>query len=218
MGTEGVLLLNIALVPGLIILSLAIAAYYITNADVATMKILSHINLVGTNWLLATILYVSYNFVLGAVILSSLGCTAEEGGKKGALLGGVIIGLMAAVMSLSLVLEGVPGTDRGIPMLVMAHKIHPIIYYAYFFALWSSILTTAIGNGYTILKRLQQIVYISRPLGCILVVVSTFPFLYWSFSTMVAVIYPMIGYLGFIFLLAIPLRLLQVKILQFKRR
>lgn len=215
-GTEGVLWFNTALIPGLIIFTLAIAGISLkTSAIVVPVitKLNTELNLVGHSWLMATLLYVSYNFVLGAVILSSLGHTAKHGGKNGVMLGGVVLGLMAAVMSFALLNEGVTEIGIAVPMLVIAKKIHPLTGWAYSFVLWIAILTTAMSLGFGLLKRLQSFVLLPRALAIFIIFIPTFLFLCWSFSQMVAIIYPLMGYLGMIFLLIIPIKTLPRELL-----
>ena len=198
-GTEGVLWLNTALIPGLIILSLIIAFLNLSNQEIVVAAF-SELNLVGENWLLATCLYVSYNFILSAAILSTLGHTAKDGGQRGVLLGGMLFGLMAGVISISLLNQTSSIVEQEIPMLVLAYKVHPLMGWAYSFALWIAILTTALSVSFGLLKRLEQLLSWSKPMIIPLIFVPTLPFLYLSFPRMVATIYPLIGYSGFIFL------------------
>ena len=201
-GTEGVLWLNTALIPGLIILSLVIAVFNLTNQEIVVTA-LANLNLVGENWFVATWLYVSYNFVLAAAILSSLGGTAHCGGKKGVLLGGLIFGLMAGVISVSLLNQSGSTVEQAIPMLVLAYNVHPLMGWAYSFILWIAILTTALSISFGLLKRLEQLLGWPKFLLILCIFVPTFPFLYWSFPQMVATIYPLMGYGGLVFLCAL---------------
>lgn len=201
-GTEGVLWLNTALIPGLVILSLVIAFFNLTNQEIAVTT-LTNLNLVGENWLIATWLYVSYNFILAAAILSSLGKTAHCGGESGVLLGGMIFGLMAGAISVSLLNQTSPIVEQAIPMLVLAYNVHPLMGWAYSFVLWIAILTTALSISFGLLKRLEQLLSWPKFLVILLIFVPTFPFLYWSFPQMVATIYPLMGYSGLFFLCAL---------------
>jgi len=218
MGREGILWLNTAVVPSLIVLTLGIALLSLKNTDVTVMANTFQVNLVGENWLLAAILYVAYNFILGAVVLSSLGNTSGCGGEKGALLGGAILGLMAAVMSIALANKGIQGINEDIPMLAIADEINPLICWAYSFTLWLAIVTTALGNSFGILKRLQQIITLPRTFCCLLVIVPILPFYRFSFSGMVSFVYPLIGFVGCIFLLIIPIKVFYRKILVLTKR
>lgn len=205
---KGVFWLNALLMPGLILLTLAIAIYSLlfTGSFAAvgnSTAIATDINFVGKHWLWAVVLYVSYNFVLGAVVLSSLGHTASLGGKSGVAFGGIILGLMAAVISLALLRQDRECLTAAMPMLALAGRVHPWAGAAYSVVLWAAIITTALAIGLGLLKRVQHFTRLGRALCLMLVFVPTIPFLFWSFPQMVTVIYPLMGYLGLLFLLAI---------------
>lgn len=210
LGIEGVLWFNTALVPGLVVLTLTIAGISLKKNRIA-VAVCTELNLVGDHWFMAALLYVSYNFVLGAVILSSLGYTAKNGGKNGVLLGGAILGLMVAIMSFALFNQGAVEMGEAIPMLVLAKEVHPLTGWIYSFVLWIAILTTAMSLGFGLLKRLQSFILLPRAISALLVFFPTLPFLYWSFPQMVAIIYPLIGYIGFVFLLVILVKTLPYK-------
>jgi uncharacterized membrane protein YkvI len=217
LGREGVLWLNTALIPGLVILSLIIAFLSLSQRTLVIATI-SELNLVGGNWLLATCLYVSYNFILGLVILASLGDLGKRGGGKGVLLGGIILGLMAAIISFSLLNQPPFVTEQAIPLLVLACGVHPFLGWAYSFVLWIAILTTALSISFGLLKRWEQLLSIPKPLVIALLFAPTLPFLYWSFPQMVTVIYPLIGYSGLVFLVVLLLKNLPKGILLWWRK
>ncbi|MGI6587985.1 MAG: hypothetical protein ACOX2N_04235 [Peptococcia bacterium] len=216
-GREGVLWLNTALIPGLVILSLIIVLLNLSQ-KVLVVATISKLNLIGGNWLFATCLYVSYNFILGSVILSSLGDLSKRGGEKGVLLGGIILGLMAALISFSLLNQSPHVTNQAIPLLVLAYRVHPFLGWAYFFVLWIAILTTALSISFGLLKRLEHLLTIPKYLIIILLFAPTLPFLYWSFPQMVTIIYPLIGYSGLVFLGVLLLKVLPEEILLWRRR
>lgn len=217
---KGVFWLNTALLPGLILLTLATAILSLISGGgvvganeaceavrpVSAVLAGLDLNFVGGYWWWAVGLYVSYNFVLGAVVLSSLGHTAANGGKAGVMLGGLILGLMAAVISLALFRQGGGQITEAMPMLVLAAQLHPWVGGAYSLALWVAIITTALAIGLGLLKRVQQFCAWTRWRCLLLIFLPTLPFVYWSFPQMVAVIYPVMGYLGFAFLFAILLK------------
>jgi len=211
-GTEGVLWLNTALIPGLIILSLVIAFFNLSNQELVVAAF-SELNLVGENWLLATCLYVSYNFILSAAILSALGHTAKEGGQSGVLLGGMLFGLMAGVISVSLLNQKSAAIQQEIPMLVLAYNMHPLMGWVYSFVLWIAILSTALSVSFGLLKRLEQLFSWPKLILILLIFVPTLPFIYFSFPRMVVTIYPLIGYSGFVFLCVLLAKTLPRKLI-----
>lgn len=211
-GQEGVLWLNTVLIPGLILLSLVIAVLSLCPRGL-TVATIAQLNLVGENWLLATCLYVSYNFILGSVILASLGDLDKKGGEKGVLLGGLILGLMAGLISFALLKQFSYVKKQTIPLLVLAYGIHPSLGWAYSFMLWVAIFTTALSIGFGLLKRGEQLLPLPKVFIIALLFASTLPFLYWSFPQMITTIYPFIGYGGFVFLAVLLFKTLPAEII-----
>jgi uncharacterized membrane protein YkvI len=218
MGAEGILWLNTALIPGLILMGLGVSGVYISRSGLEVEALRSGVNLVGDNWLLATLLYVAYNLVTGVVILSSLGHTASAGGTKGVILGGLGLGIMAGVMSLALSLAGGIIADQDIPMLILASRLHPAAGWVYSLALWFALLTTALCDGYGLLQRLRTIFPYPRYITAFLILLPTIPFIGWRFANVVGIVYPLLGYLGLVLLTAIIYRGLSWRKITGKRR
>lgn len=202
-GQEGLLWANTLLMPGLIILCLAIAGTTLGKASAVTPAWVSQVNLVGGSWFFASVLYVAYNLVLGTVVLSSLGRKPALAARSGVVLGGLLLGLLAAFLALTLYLEGSAVSGEEIPMLFLAERINPQIRLLYFFGLWAAVLTTGLADGFGLLKRLEDTVNLPRPLLLLLIFLPTLLFFGWSLSTAVGLIYPLLGYLGLTFIAAI---------------
>lgn len=205
-GTDGLLWLNTLLVPLLLVVCLGICFANIGNSQ--QMPIISpQGNLVSSSWFLASLTYVAYNLVLGTVIISSLGRAAKCGGSGGTILGGLLLGLLAAFMCLALqsnprILEGVE-----IPMLEMAFKTNLLAGWSYSFILWAAVFTTALSNGYGLIRFLEAKFLWPRALLALLIILPVLPFIGWPLDRAVGIIYPLLGYLGLIFLGAVIFRL-----------
>lgn len=206
MGIKGLLWLNTLLVPLLIFVSLVVCLLNIGTSQLHTVLPPNN-GLVSSSWLLAALTYVAYNLVLGAVVISTLGKTAQNGGAGGTLLGGILLGLLAGVMCLALQSSGSSLGGAEIPMLEMARKTAPLAGWTYSFILWAAIFTTALGNGYGLLKRLQTKFNWPRPLLAFLIFLPLLPFISWPLDRAVSIIYPLLGYLGLIFLGAVIYRI-----------
>lgn len=206
MGAEGILWLNTALIPGLILTGLGVSGVYISRSGLEPVVVGAGANLVGDNWLLATLLYVAYNLVTGVVILPSLGPAAAEGGTRGAVLGGLGLGIMAGVMSLALSLGGEMIMNQDLPMLIMANCLHPAAGWIYSLALWFALLTTALCDGYGLLQRMRTVFPYPRYITALIILLPTIPFVGWRFAHVVGIVYPLLGYLGLVLLAAIIYR------------
>lgn len=206
MGLDGILWLNTALVPGMILLCGGIAGLSIFNTNPAHSSASPEIMLVAENWFFASLLYVAYNSVLGAVVLASLGDRPNGPCKKGAFIGGLFLGILATIICLALLVQGEQITNEELPMLALALKINPLIGWFYSLILWVAILTTALSNGFGLLRRLEEIAIIPRPLLAVLLLIPAAPFVGWPFPGIIRTVYPLLGYGGLLLMAVVFLK------------
>lgn len=159
---------------------------------------------IATNWTLSSLLYVSYNILLAAAILTPLGVEANS--KKslvyGALLGGLGLGLGILAINFA-ILSSVPEIlPFQVPMIFLASQLNPIFAYAYGLILLLEIYTTAVSVLYGFAARLaynniQRFLWAGvASLGAILAAQL-------GFSRVITAIYPLIGFIGLVFLVSI---------------
>ena len=173
------------------------------------------------NWGLAAGLYASYNLVLAPAVLTPLAVRAgsPRAVVLGGVLGGVLLGLTAMGVNLSL-LGALPGAGQfEVPMLYVAGlaagRYAAAARFAYGLVLWGEIYTSAVGLLYGFGCRLAGGGGSSRRggegplfrrwvlaggLGALLAARA-------GFSNMVATLYPLVGYAGLLFLLVAVVRL-----------
>lgn len=153
-------------------------------------------------WPLSAIVYVSYNLVLGVAVLAPLGRYVKDPGiiKRGALFGGIGLGLGALAINLAL-LANVPGiTGFEVPMVYIASLISPLVQAAYSIVLLAEVYTTAVGSLYGFAERITDQ---GKPLFRWLVVgtgLAAFAAGQLGFTTLVRVLYPAVGYAGLLML------------------
>ncbi len=201
-GIKGMLWLNTLLIPGLIFISASIAVNSIGSGG-APQSLPLESGFLMQNWLMAALLYVSYNVVLGMVVLVTLGETARQVGSKGVFLGGLILGLLAVLLSLALSSNLDLINGRDLPLLILAQRQQKQLSQLFAFVLWAAIITTALGNGLGLVKRLQQFPFGPKPLVTALPFLPSLAFLGWPLMRAVGVIYPFLGYVGLVVILAI---------------
>lgn len=205
-GVRGLLRLNTVLVPALLVVLLAVILINLRLTPNYANLTLYQPKLLCGNWLFSALIYVSYNLVLGTVILSSLGQTAHKKGAGGAALGGLILGLVLALSCSVLIHQGGLVIDKNMPMLELAGNIHPLAGKAYILILWVAIITTALSNAYGLFVRIIDRGKITRPLAIIIIFLPSFLFVKFPFVKAVEIIYPLLGYLGMVLLIAIIIK------------
>jgi len=151
------------------------------------------------HWLLAALLYASYNLLLALPVLAPLG--AETGDARalaaGGLLGGAALGLLAA--GLHLALATAPAAARGeVPTLLLSRALPAPAPALYTLVLWAEVYTTAVACAFGAVRRLSQggnragAMLLAAALALLLSRVG--------FSRLVARLYPAIGYGGLLLL------------------
>lgn len=213
---KGVLAINSLLIPFMVAAVLCVGAAALLRGETSIMSQIEPPSpagvLVGSNWLVATILYVSYNMVIGIVILSSLGKKTVAGNGIGAGLGGMFIGIVALIMGISLLHFASSAFYYEIPMVYIAGKAHPLLKYVYIAFLWLALLTTAIANAYGLTNSVARLTGWNGQLVGLVILAAVMPFTPIGFTKLVANLYPLFGYAGLPVLGAIVVRTIQVSV------
>ncbi|WP_304263597.1 hypothetical protein [Kallipyga massiliensis] len=147
---------------------------------------------------ISVINYFSMCFITGASMAIVLGGNAfqlKEAGRGG-LVGGLIVGLIGIVIAMVLYvrLDQVMGSD--IPMLKLVEEISPILGFLMSLVIYAMIFNTAMGLYYALARRFSG----DRPRKFSLVLIGLvlvgFALSFVGFKTLIAYMYPMLGYIG----------------------
>lgn len=137
---------------------------------------------------------VSMSFVLGGSILR-IG-VAEKGGA----LGGLVVGIIITVTTCILYANVKLASTVDIPMLAIAKKIHPAFSLAYALVIFGLIFNTAFSLFYSLAKRLSS----DKPKRFYPIIIGTvvigYILSFMGFKELVSLMYPILGYIGFIML------------------
>lgn len=152
-------------------------------------------------WPLAALNYVSYNMVLAVAVLAPLGAVAApQAIRRGAVWGGLGLGLGATAIFLS-TLAGVPQAAAfEIPMVFSARSISPWVGTVYGVVLLAEIYTTAVGGLYGFVSRLADPQGPRFRLVAVAASLAGLAAAQVGFSRMVGTVFPAVGYAGFLLL------------------
>jgi len=153
-------------------------------------------------WFLSALIYVSYNLVLGVAVLAPMGKHVQDAKviRKGALYGGIGLGLGALAINLTLLANVPQVSGFEVPMVFIAAGISPLVQVAYSIVLLAEVYTTAVGSLYGFVERITDQ---GKPMFLWLVIgtgVASFAAGQLGFSTLVRVLYPAVGYAGLLML------------------
>lgn len=156
------------------------------------------------HWLLAAVLYVSYNLVAPVAVLSSLGChLSPEQAVLGGAAGGLLLGAAAGVVTLAVVVFYPALALCQLPILFLAGLLHPAAQLLIAAVVWVAIFTTAIANAHGFASRIGLPGSRRYRLAGIGLTLAVVPLALADFATLIRVLYPLFGYGGLILVAAL---------------
>ncbi len=194
-GEKGVVRLNLAVTPIIIVGILLVCTINIYRGTVSTMA--------GGGYLTSSVLYVAYN----AVTLSGITAGVERliDGKRTALLSAVMCGLVLGGLILAewAVLYNTPCEFSEIPVLDLLSEKYALLYFP---VLFLAMLTTAVSNGYGVTCRFR-----GKKTAIIALCTAAVCFSAVRFSFIVKNLYRLFGYIGIAVLVNILVIFLKVR-------
>lgn len=210
-GLSGVMAANSVIIPVMVILILGISVYslnyhsiIISGQTFATQGLAA-----APHWLLAALLYISYNLILSVPVLAPMGKEASNFKVlwQGALAGGLGLGLLSIMLTLVQMAHFPQITYYQVPMLYVVRPYPAVMQACFALVMWAEIFTTLIANLYGFATRLSQYrgwSYRWTAVGSLVAAASLSGI---GFSTLVGTVYPLLGYAGLIFLLGLVISL-----------
>lgn len=199
-GLRGITAANLLIVPGMVGIVMSVAAVSIEFHGLERPSLARNWPELGaaSGWMLSALLYVSYNLILSLAVLVPLGRQATGSAQlvAGSLLGGVLLGLLAAAIKTTLAPHLEQVTKVEIPMLYAAGYLSPAFRLAYVVLLWSEIYSTAISGLFGLATRLREFLGLPVPAAAWVVSVGAFLGSFSGFGPLVGLLYPLFGYAG----------------------
>lgn len=156
------------------------------------------------NWWLSGILYLGLNFFSGSTYFTQLGTSAssEREIKFGAFIGGSVLMLCITIMSTSIMLNGNAAAGLDIPVLYLARKISNA-----FGAVFSIVLVLGIFSSCSAMmwSVCRQLCVRTGKNTVTAIAVAAFGYIVslFSFGSLIGTVYPIIGYIGSVYLMCV---------------
>ncbi|ABR50850.1 uncharacterized membrane protein-like protein [Alkaliphilus metalliredigens QYMF] len=159
-------------------------------------------------WVWSAILYVSYNSMIALVVMTSVYPLIYDQGsaRYGAILGAVGLGAMALLILVSLLILETNIIGLEVPMIAIAHSLGDGWKQIYSGVLLLAMFTTAVANGYACILRVTYLIPLGEKVTGFLLCTLSIPLAMFGFKRLVEVIYPIFGYIGFVFIVIIILK------------
>ncbi|KRV81799.1 hypothetical protein [Pseudomonas citronellolis] len=207
LGLKRVITLMSLITPVLMLIVAIIAVYALSHVEKPLAE-LEQIALAmphpAPNWLLSAFLYVSYNIAATAAVLVVMGgsvANLRQAGLGG-LLGGAGVGLLILVMALVMLVQIDVIAGSAIPTLLLSNNIAPWFGDVMLALLLVKLYCTTTGLTYALVARCAAYGLPFR-LCTVAAVILAFVGSQFGFVKLVGMVYPAMGYLGFVLMLAI---------------
>ncbi len=210
-GLRGVVTAVSAVVPFLLagVLIVGIAVLNVKGVTLGTPP--PGVEPVVRTWPAAGLTYISYNVIMSTPVLAVLGTTLKDRGQvaKSTFLGALGLGAALTLVFLTIVSSFPEVLSYEIPMARLAGTVHRLgspFYTAIFLA---EVYTTAVANLYGFAIRLAPGDTLAFKLTATLSALAGVWAASAGFSNLVRVVYPLVGWAGSVFLVALSIYLLR---------
>jgi len=195
-GTKGLLKVNRFLMPIVIISLIAVSIASMLNRDSSIGGGDSSFNFRTVGFL---ILYLSMNMLLASTVLTTMGKITKKEVFISSALGGIFLGVLMLFLIIALNRYDVSGAE--LPFLYIAGQMHLSLYIIVVVVLAISILTTMFIAMNSLVTWLNNF-FKNRFYSAILVLLVAISLSNLGFSGVVSFLYPIIGVLGLIYIIA----------------
>ena len=216
LNVKGIINLISAVMPFLLVMVLAITVYSIyastgTEAELtqaaAEAPVITFFGADVPNWALSGLLYASFNIAVGFPMLAVIGGLTSK--PKAAALGGVAGGLGLGLLIILLNIGMFANIDQllgiEIPTLQLAQQIHPWLAVLMSIALICMIYSTAVGMFFAFSARFAAPATSRFKIMSAIFAVVGLALSQVGFTKLVGTVYPMLGVVGLILIIAIAL-------------
>lgn len=203
---KGIVAISAFVSPVLIAGIICVGFYILASKDTSVFNLSDKVKLVTDNWVFSAILYVSYNTILSTVIMSRMlpYLKTSKVSKWGGLVGGGMLCITALIINSALYSFYPHSIVSEIPVLGIIQNNSRLMANIYSIILILAMYTSAVTSGYCLTERISTKIKINYKLVAAVLCAVVIPMSSLGFSSLIATLYPVFGYLG-LFLLFIIL-------------
>ena len=168
------------------------------------------------NWLISSVVFVSYNLFASIGILTPIGKAVEKKSTlyKGIIGGGFLLFLIA--LGIMLTMAMIPDSvSAQLPMLKAAQNINPVFTFIFAFLLFGGMFGTSVSSVFAIDEFAKARFKISKKVSVLMILaisLLSFAGSVFGFDKLIGVVYPVCGYLGVAALVLIAVNFVKVKL------
>lgn len=192
-GTNFISKLNTFIAP-ILFLGCVISGLYVILNNVSDVSVFAQ----RINWLKSAVLYSSYNLITAICVIIPMCETVKnkKNASHGTVLGAVFIGVLGFVIGFAIYLNYKIASPNSIPMLAILNSYSKQLNIFYLGIFFLAVLTTALGNFFSLCETFSQRKFSSKLDFAILLTVVGILFANIKFTNVIDIIYPIFGYVG----------------------
>ncbi|HEY9059142.1 MAG TPA: hypothetical protein VIO64_01375 [Pseudobacteroides sp.] len=202
---RGIVALSSLITPILILGIVFTGFYVIIFRDSSVFSMTGTLKGITNNWVLSSLIYVSYNSIMSVVVMSNMlpYLKTRKTGVLAGILGGVSLCAVALLLNtvINIFYSEVSGKD--FPILTILEKYGAYFTSFYTFILWLAMFSSAVTSGYCLVDRIGSKVKINRKLITVLTCILIIPVSCFGFTNLIASLYTTFGYIGLFMVFAI---------------
>lgn len=204
---RGIVIISTIVTPVLITGILVIGFYIIISKDASVFSINSCFEAITNNWFFSALIYVGYNSLLSLVIMSGLlpYLKSKSTGIAGGILGGLMLCFIALVLNTGIYMFYPEVMSHQFPIITIIEKFSMRVKSIYTFVLWLAMFVSAITSGYCLIESINSKIRVDKKIITAVVCAFAIPMSSVGFSQLIALVYPIFGYIGVFVVLVILL-------------
>jgi len=174
---------------------------------------------IAGNYILASFLYISYNIlsVIPIVSTASINAKNEKHALLGSALGGVMLAVLAFILVIALQKDMHFSQALDLPMLGYSARVSDLVHVVYAVVLLLSIYSSATGNFYGFTTKIKEGKNKNKYIIVAGIIGFTLGLL--GFKNIVAYMFPLEGYLGFVIIIMLTVNFIKViRKIRYERR
>jgi uncharacterized membrane protein YkvI len=196
-GLNGISTANLIITPLLAIITTFIGIYSLSYHEWNPEMIhIPSTAMPASQWLLSSLLYLSYNLVMSATVLAPLGSYIPERSVRiaGSVAGSLLLLLLAGLITIVVMVHYPLSPEYEIPMLYIAGSQHILHHMAYIFIFAAAMYTTGLASLYGCMTKLTAATGLSTPIALFLLTVLSLALSFVGFTSLISIIFTLFGY------------------------
>jgi len=213
---KGIVTLSSVISPFLVVGIIFVGCYILVTKDTSVFNLSDKVRIVTDNWVFSAILYVSYNTILSTVMLTGIlpYLKSKRVSTWSGLIGGGMLCVTALVLNSALYFFYPHSITTEIPVLSIIQNNSQILAKIYSIVLIMAMFTSAITSGYCLAERIKTKMKLNYRVVAAILCALVVPMSSLGFSSLIATLYPVFGYLGLFLLFVILFQFIKSSILK----